>query len=502
MGTPVAKTDALNPRRWQSLAAVCVLIGLVWILSDGFIIAVPTIGRDLGGSADQMAWAVNCFALAFCLAALFGRLGDVRGNRKILALGVLTLISGAVVGWIAETPDELIIGRALQGIGGTAIFTCALSVVTLQFPPDERPRALSIRAAFGWVASGLAVLILAVLLETLGWRAIFSAVIPIALIALALLFATTPESREGKSDSKVDLFGALTLTAAFLVLNYGLIESDEIALSLLALFVGISALLFALFAFVEGRASDPLIPLSVWRRPTFTGSIVVNFVFGLVLAGVLYLMALYLQTVRGLSTVDAAVVLLGATVALIATNPFGARLVKRGRFLLPVVAGMLLLALGCVGILIGVKADSTPIIMFGLIVIGAAVGIQLTSISILQVSSAGATKGTASGVVGVTFGVSAAMGVAIATAIMEGFAIRSLNGATGSNQLEGVSHQQLLDMLSGSLPLSTVSPAGQKVVVAAFESGLVAANVIFAALALIGVGLALWMLRNIALDDD
>jgi MFS family permease len=501
MGAPTTETQAVNPRRWQSLAAVCMLVGLVWILSDGFIIAVPTIGRDLGGSADQLAWAVNGFSLAACLAAFFGRLGDVKGNRKILVIGSFILIVGAVIAGLSQTPDELIIGRVVQGIGGTAIFTCALSVVTIQFPLNERPKALSIRAAFGWAASGFAVLILAVLLETLGWRSIFWVVIPIALIGLGLFVVTTPEYRERRPDSKIDLLGAVTLTAAFLVLSFAMIESDEIGIAGIVGLVCGSGLLFGLFALVESRSADPLIPLSVWKRPTFTGSIVVNFVFILVLTAVLYLMSLYLQTVRDLSTVDAAFVLLGATIALIATNPLGARLVKRGRFLIPVVAGMVLVAVGCLAILAGVKADSTPIILIGLVIIGSAVGIQLTSIATLQVSSAGATKGTASGVVGVTFGVAAAMGIALATALMQNFALHSLRNATGSDQLDGVSHQHLLDVLSGSLSIDTVSAANQKVVTAAFDSGLVAANVVFAVMALLGAGLALVMLRNIALDD-
>ena len=373
--------------------------------------------------------------------------------------------------------------------------------MTIQFPLNERPKALSIRAAFGWAASGFAVLILAVLLETLGWRSIFWVVIPIALIGLGLFVVTTPEYRERRPDSKIDLLGAVTLTAAFLVLSFAMIESDEIGIAGIVGLVCGSGLLFGLFALVESRSADPLIPLSVWKRPTFTGSIVVNFVFILVLTAVLYLMSLYLQTVRDLSTVDAAFVLLGATIALIATNPLGARLVKRGRFLIPVVAGMVLVAVGCLAILAGVKADSTPIILIGLVIIGSAVGIQLTSIATLQVSSAGATKGTASGVVGVTFGVAAAMGIALATALMQNFALHSLRNATGSDQLDGVSHQHLLDVLSGSLSIDTVSAANQKVVTAAFDSGLVAANVVFAVMALLGAGLALVMLRNIALDD-
>jgi len=152
--------------------------------------------------------------------------------------------------------------------------------------------------------------------------------------------------------------------------------------------------------------------------------------------------------------------------------------------------------------LVGVKADSTPVIVVGLVIIGSAVGIQLTSISTLQVSSSGARKGTASGVVGVTFGVSAAMGIALATALVQNFAIHSLQRSTGSGQLEGISHHHLLDILSGSLSIDTISAANQPVVTAAFDSGLVAANVIFALMALAGAGLSLLMLRNIALDDD
>jgi hypothetical protein len=93
------------------------------------------------------------------------------------------------------------------------------------------------------------------------------------------------------------------------------------------------------------------------------------------------------------------------------------------------------------------------------------------------------------------------MGIALATALMQNFALHSLRNATGSDQLDGVSHQHLLDVLSGSLSIDTVSAANQKVVTAAFDSGLVAANVVFAVMALLGAGLALVMLRNIALDD-
>jgi MFS family permease len=492
---------APNPRRWQSLVAVSALVALVWIQSDGFVIAVPSITKEIGGTSDQMAWAVNGFLIAICMAAFFGRLGDTVGNRRMIATGSAILVVGSVIGALVRDPTGLILARVVQGIGGTAIFTCALSAITIQFPPHELARAISIKSAMGYAAGGLATLIIAGVLELLGWRAIFWVVVPLALIGLAVVVATTPETRDRRPGSRLDLSGALALTAGFLVASYALIESDEITFARFLLIAGLAGALFALFALIESRARDPLIPLSVWRRPTFTASIVVNFAFNGLMVGLLYLLALYLQTARGLSSLDAAVLLLGATVTLIAANPLGTRLVQRERYLMPVLAGMLLIAAGCLIVMAGVKGDSEAVIVLGLVVFGSAVGIQVTSISTLQVSSAGATKGTASGVVGVMFGASGAMGVALATALMQNSALRSLRDATGTDRLEGISHTRLVDVRTGSLPIDSVSPAGQKIVIEALDQGIVVATIVFAALAVAVFGLALVMLREVELDE-
>ncbi|MBJ7343518.1 MAG: MFS transporter [Solirubrobacteraceae bacterium] len=503
MAAGLEGTDqSLSARRWYSLFVVAGLIGLVWILSDGFVIAVPAISHDLGGSTDQMAWVVNIFTIVGCTAALFGRLGDAHGARRLVAVGILILIGGSVIGGLAQSPDILIIARALQGVGGIAMFTCGLALITHQFPPEERSKALSVRSVIAYVASGSAVLILALVLSGLGWRWIFWSSIAVAAVGLLLLAVTTTEFREPKSNKRLDLVGAATLSSSFLVLNFALIESDELSFLRLLILLAVSALLLTFFVRAESQAADPLIPPSVWRQTTFTGSIIVTFLYGVVLNGVLFLLALYLQTVRGLSAIDAAAVLMGATLAIIVANPLGAGLVKRGRLLLPVVAGMVLVAVASSAILVGVQLDSTPVILIGLVGLGLSIGVQMTALSVLQVTSAGATKGTASGVVGIVTALSVAMGIAIATAVMENVAVRSLRGETGSNQLEGVSHQRLLDILSGGIPLDSLSAAGQTVVKSAFDAGMVAACVAFVLFALIGVGVALKLLRNIALDDD
>lgn len=200
--------------------------------------------------------------------------------------------------------------------------------------------------------------------------------------------------------------------------------------------------------------------------------------------------------------VDAASVLLGATITIIIMNPFGAQLVRRGYLLLPVVAGMLLVASGCAVVLTGVKTGSSSIILGGLVVLGAAVGIQLASISAFQVSFADASKGMASALLVIIIGISNALGIALAVAIMQNVAIHSLQGVTGSDKLEGVGHQQLLDVLNGSQPPNGLSPQGLQIVVAAFDHGAVVTTAIFAGVALLGAGLALTMLRDISLEGD
>jgi len=498
---PATAQRQVNPLRWRSLLALCVLIGLVWVLSDGFVIAIPTISKDLGGSTSQMAWAISGFALGACFSSLFGRLGDERGNRLLVTAGALLFIAGSIVGGLSQSPDVLIAARVLEGAGGYAIFTCSLALITLEFPLGERARALGIRAAIGWAAAGTAVLILALVLEALGWRAIFWLAIPVAIGGLVLTIWTTPEQNQGDPGASLDGWAVAALVASFTVLTYALIESDQIGLGAFAGLLALSAAILALFALIETRSSDPLIPPSVWRRPTFTGSIAVNFVLSLVLIGIFYPLALYLQTIRGLDSIDASAVLLGATIAIIIFNVPGARMAARGRFSLPVFVGMGLMAVGCAVIFVGIKLEGSAGIFAGLVILGGAIGIQLTSLSTMQVSSAGSTQGVAAGVVGIMYGVSVALGTGLATAAMQNVGRYEISQPAAASSLQGIPTDQVLGVFSGSVPLSSFSPEAAQTITAAFNQGVMVCALIFGVLALAGLGLALALLRNVRIEE-
>ena len=499
--SPVPKQLGPNPMRWRSLLAICVLIGVIWILSDGFVIAIPSIARDIGGSAGQLAWGVIGFALGACFCALYGRLGDQRGNRGMVVAGSLIFVAGSVIGGLAEHPHGLVAARVVQGIGGYAVFTCSLSLITLEFPLAERARALGIRAALVWASSGSAVLLLALVVQLLGWRWIFWLAIPVALLALVLTVSSTPEFRQGERGSGLDAPAAVALAASFTVLTLALTQSDRLdALAFIGM-VAASAALMGAFVLIEQRASNPLIPHSVWRHATFSGSIAVNFLLGLALAGIFYALALYLQTIRGLGVVSASTVLLGATVAIVLFNLPGARLATRGRYSPQVIAGMGFMAVGCALVFFGVQADGTAGLFAGLAVIGASVGIQLTSLATMQVSSAGTTKGVAAGVVGIVFGVSGALGVGLATALMQNVGRYEIGRPAAEKVLEGTSTEEVLGVFSGSVPLGDFSVNQAKTITDAFDGGVMSCAVVFGLLALAGLGVAIALLRDVRIEE-
>ncbi|MCX6386848.1 MAG: MFS transporter [Solirubrobacterales bacterium] len=313
MNTTVSARPAsdINPQRWLSLAALCVLTGLVWLTATDISIALPTIGQALGGSMDSLQWAVNGYFLAGSLIVLGGRLSDMKGRRKIFIIGGFLLILGSVVSGSAGSTSQLVIGRVIEGVGAAAILPSSLAIVAVQFPENERARAIAIWIAVAWGCQGIGPLIGGGLIQAFGWQAIFWINVPLGIAAIWLVLKTTPETFNTREGAKLDIPGAAVLTSALILLSYGLVECDSASLPTVFLYFGGSALLFALFVFVESRASEPLVPLSVFRRPAFMGAVSANLLANIVFSAVIFIMALYLQVVMGYGALKAGALLLG-----------------------------------------------------------------------------------------------------------------------------------------------------------------------------------------------
>ncbi len=502
MNTTVSARPAsdINPQRWLSLAALCVLTGLVWLTATDISIALPTIGQALGGSMDSLQWAVNGYFLAGSLIVLGGRLSDMKGRRKIFIIGGFLLILGSVVSGSAGSTSQLVIGRVIEGVGAAAILPSSLAIVAVQFPENERARAIAIWIAVAWGCQGIGPLIGGGLIQAFGWQAIFWINVPLGIAAIWLVLKTTPETFNTREGAKLDIPGAAVLTLALILLSYGLVECDSASLPTVFLYFGGSALLFALFVSVEYRASEPLVPLSVFRRPAFMGAVSANLLANIVFSAVIFIMALYLQVVMGYGALKAGALLLPATLVVLVVNVLGEHLTQRQIYRLPIALGMVILGAGCL-FLTGLGGSYASLLP-GFILVGAGIGLQITPAAELAVGSSGAGEGVASGVFKAMSMIGGSLGVAIATALFQGSALRVLNDPANTAALAGDSTNDLLDVLVGSIPTSTLSQGALSVVDHAFDNGGNAAMFFCVAVSVIGAGLAAVLLRGAKTDSQ
>lgn len=293
----------------KGLALAILAAAQFMVVLDATIVnvALPAVQQALGFSSDaQLQWIITAYALAFGgFLLLGGRLADLYGRRKLFLLGVGVFAAASLAAGFAQTPLQMIIFRALQGLGGALLSPAALSLILAIFSEGpERNKALGV---WGMVAAGggaVGLLLGGLLTQYVNWRWIFFINVPIGLAvayaALRYVPASLPRDRE-----KVDILGAVTITGSLMALVYALAQAAEQgwgAASTIWSFV-LSAVLMAAFIITESRAKKPLIRLSIFRRRNVTGASIVQLLMPAAMFGFFFYMSIYLQQILGYSPV-------------------------------------------------------------------------------------------------------------------------------------------------------------------------------------------------------
>lgn len=423
---PIPAPAQERPQGRHKLGFFGICLGYFAIILDGSVlnVAIPTIRHQLGSSMAGAQWVLNGYTLT--LAALLltaGALGDRVGLRRTLLHGLLlfTLASAAC----AAAPDTgvLIAARAVQGIGAASLLPATLALIPHLFP-EETAQA---RAAVVWVATGsisMAVgpLVGGVLIDTVGWRAIFLINLPIGLISMALVWLSVPET--ARQPTQVDRSGQLTATAALALLTAGLIEAGSAGwtapatLSLLA-----AAVLAGVgFRYSLHRSDHPLLPPTFLAHRARAGAVTSAGLMGFLFYGSLFVMSLYFQQLHGWSPGAAGVALLpmtiGSTVGpLLLYRPLSARYGHRVMLL----AGFICCALGVVVLAVSGTDSSYPTTAVGLLLIGVASTMTFSALtSLLMASVPKAQSGLASGVQNTTRQGGALIAVSVLGALLNG----------------------------------------------------------------------------------
>ncbi len=319
-----ARLFAPENRKWWTLAAVAV--GLFMIMLDNTVVnvALPSIRKDLGIGISELEWVVNAYALTFGVLLLTGgKLADLIGRRRIFVIGLVIFTASSLACGLANGAEVLIAARTVQGIGAALMNPATLSIITATFPPRQRGTAIGIWAGVSALALAFGPLVGGVITEKIDWSWIFFINIPIGIIGVAAAGIFIDETRDTSREQRLDLPGLLTSGIGLFALTYGLIETNDHAWGsarVLTLFA-IAAVSLTLFLLLEARQRLPMLDLSLFRNPTFSGANTVMFLVGLAMFGIFFYNSLFLQNVLGYSAIKTGATFLPMTVLIILVAP-------------------------------------------------------------------------------------------------------------------------------------------------------------------------------------
>jgi EmrB/QacA subfamily drug resistance transporter len=369
---PQASAD---PRRWEALAVISVAQFMLILDLTVVNVALPDLGADLDLSRSAFTWAISIYVLFFGgLLLLGGRLADVFGARPMMLTGVVIFTLASLASGLAQNETLLIGGRVAQGVGAALLSPAALSTITSIFHGEERNKALSVWASLGGIGFAAGVLIGGILTAGPGWRWVFFINVPVGIVLLAAIPAVVPQRRPHRTAGRIDVLGAVIVTAATGSFIYGMINAGDGGWADLGTLLAIAAaiVLYGVFVVVERTVPTPLMhPSLLSRRPIAAGAFLMLVASGVLVAGV-FLGSQYLQHLRGLSALETGLFFLPAALGLMIGAIAAGRLVGTIGTRPVAVVGLALVAIGN-ALLIGLSAggnvyvEALPgVVVFGL----------------------------------------------------------------------------------------------------------------------------------------
>jgi EmrB/QacA subfamily drug resistance transporter len=415
-----------NAARAKNLALALLAMTQFVVVIDASIvnIALPSIGRALKFSQDDLSWVVNAYTLTFGgFLLLGGRLADLMGRRKMFMLGLVVFSLASLLGGLAQSEPWLIAARAVQGLGAAIVSPAALSIITTTFSEGaERNRALGVWGAVAGAGGAAGVLLGGVLTSGLSWRWVLFVNVPIGVICALLAPRLLQESRSEEENRSFDIPGAVTVTAGLALLVYALVDAVNVGWGSSATLLKIAGAVVLLIAFlaIERRSRAPLMPFSIFRLRTLRGADTVALLIGMSLFSMFFFISLYMQQVLHYSALKAGLSYLPLAIAIILSAGAASAGVTRFGFKPVLVIGLLFVAAGLYWFSRVPGTDGTFLAnVLGPSVL-AAIGLGLSFVPVTIAAVTGTRPheaGLASGLVNTAQQVGGALGLAILASI-------------------------------------------------------------------------------------
>jgi EmrB/QacA subfamily drug resistance transporter len=408
-----------STNKWLALALLAAAQFVVVLDASIVNVALPSIGRDLHFSQDNLSWVVNAYVLVFGgFLLLGGRMADLLGRRRLFIAGLILFAVASLAGGLAQSEGWLIAARAVQGLGAALLSPAALSLVTVLFTEGaDRNKAMGVWGAVAGSGGAVGVLLGGMLTEWAGWEWVLFVNVPIGIIAAFLASRLLPESRN-EGERHFDVAGAVTITAGLSLLVYALVDANSAGWGSTQT-LGLSAIAVALigaFYVIERRQKAPLVPFpGIFRIRTITGINVSAVLVAASLFSMFFFISLYMQNVLGFSALEAGLAYLPLAVGLIITAGASAGLVTRFGFKPVLVSGLIVTAAGLVWF--GqVSPDGSYVgdVLFPSLLAAVGLGLAFVSMTVAAVSGVEPHEaGLASGLINTSQQIGGALGLAI-----------------------------------------------------------------------------------------
>ncbi len=388
--------------RWV-LAATILASSMAFIDGTVVNVALPFLQTDLNATAIGIQWVVEAYSLF--LAALLlvgGSLGDLYGRRRIFNIGVVIFVVASALCGFAANIEQLIVARALQGIGGALLVPGSLALISSSFDEDKRGKAIGTWSGFSAMTTAIGPVLGGWLVENISWRAAFFLNLPLALAVLLISMWKVPESRDQNHRGHLDWLGAALATIGLGGVVYGLIESPRVGFSnwmvLLSLVGGFISL--ALFVINEARTKNPMVPLDLFRSRDFSGTNLLTLFLYAALSGMMFFFTLNLIQIQGYSATAAGASLLPFVVIMFTLSRWSGGLIERFGARVPLTIGPIVAGVGlALFTLPSVNPNYWTSFFPAVVVLGLGMAITVAPLTTTVMSSVGEEQaGVASGI--------------------------------------------------------------------------------------------------------
>jgi EmrB/QacA subfamily drug resistance transporter len=366
-------------RRW--VVTVGVMTGMLLAALEATIVgtAMPTIVAALGGLAHY-SWVFSAYLLTSTVTVpVWGKLSDLFGRRRLFQIGVFVFLIGSALCGFATSMTQLIIWRAVQGVGAGALVPLAMTIVGDIFTLEERARMQGLFSGVWGISSVFGPLVGGFLTDQLSWRWVFWINLPVGIAAAALIGIALKEPKR-ESRPSIDYAGAAVLTLAMTMLLLVLGEGSDPRLLLqprnLALVAAVVVLL-GVFVRIENRAVDPVVPFALFRNPVVTVSIIVGFLAGIAMFAAITFVPLLAQGVFGATATEAGTFLTPLMLSWVLASIIAGRLLIRMSSRTLVLVGIVSMLIGFCALATFTRDTPRMVMMVELILIGTGLGVTM-----------------------------------------------------------------------------------------------------------------------------